>query len=94
MWPEAVVIADIFPYTGAQLFWGRVLVYVDVFGFETAKPALYDDVIHPTSLAVHALPNAQRAQVFFVFGAGELASLVGIDDGGDAVSADRLPERL
>ena len=79
MRPELVVVCDVFPNAGTQLFGGIVLADVYIFGFKAAEPALNDDVVHPTGLAVHTLPYAQRAQKVLVLIACELAALVGID---------------
>ena len=50
------------------------------FIFETAEPALNLDVIGPAAFSVHADPDIVALYKVNVFLAGELTSLVGIQD--------------
>ena len=56
------------------------LIDVNQFSFETAKPSLNHDVVCPSGFHVHALPDVQRFQQLLILVAGELASLVRIED--------------
>ena len=54
---KEIVVIDIGSNTGAQSPWREVLVDVNVLGFEAPEPSLDDDIINPSPLGVHALPD-------------------------------------
>ena len=58
---------------------------VDFLGLEAAEPTFDHHVVSPTAFAVHALADLQGFQQFFVPAAGELCSLITVDNSGDAI---------
>lgn len=68
------------PFTG--LSGTRVFVEVDLFILETAPEPLREDVVSVSALAVHADLYACCLEQANVGGAGEVAALVAVHDGG------------
>ena len=75
-----VIVLDVSSNADAQVFWAVIFVYVDVIPFQAAEPALNDYVVNPSRLAVHALPDAMFFEETCVLFAGELRTLIRIDD--------------
>ena len=48
--------------------------------FESAEPPLDHDVVGPAAFAIHALADSVLTKEVPVFAAGELASLIGVED--------------
>ena len=66
----------------------------DLFVFEAAPQSLDEDVVHAAPLAVHADGDIMGLQSAGEAVAGELATLVGIEDLGPAVLRERFLERV
>ena len=89
---QTVVLVDVVFDTGTELTHGGVFFDVNLLGLQAAKPPFNHDVVRPAGLSVHALPDVQRLEQFPVVIAGELAALVGIDDGRNAVAFHCFPD--
>ena len=85
MWPKGIVITNIIFNTTAEFTRGVVLVDVDVFRFQTAKPPFNDDIVYPAGLAIHALMDMIASQKADISLASELAALIGVNDAGDPI---------
>ena len=83
-----VVFIDIFRNAASQPFGRFVFCYVQIIAFQAPKPTFNYHVIHPACLAVHTLPDALITEIFRIIIAGELATLVRIDDFRLAVHRD------
>ena len=90
----AIVVIHILGDELAQFPRSVILVRVKLLRLEAAEPSLYHDVVGPLAAAVHALPDAIAAKQLFVFLACELAALIRVDDGRDAVFLNSLPHCL
>ena len=75
-----VVSPDVVADCLARLLDVVVLRQVGLFVFERPEPALDHDIVSPAALAVHALADAVFLQELLVFAAGELASLIRVED--------------
>src|SRR5882762_9828206 len=73
---------------------GMIIDIEAVLVFEASAQPLDEDVVHAPALAVHTDGDPVILQRAGEILAGELAALVGIEDLGPAVSAERLLERL
>lgn len=91
MGSDGVVIVHIFSDTHPEFPWIFVLVYVDILGFQASEPSFNDDIVDPTRLTVHALPNALFLQKGFIDVTGKLTALVGVDDPGLPMPRDGIP---
>lgn len=66
--------------SGPGLGYGVIGLQIYLFVFEAAPEALDNDVVHAAALAVHAHPNISLEQHPREALAGELASLVAVED--------------
>ena len=57
MWSFDIVFFDVFSYSNPQGSRGQIFIGVDSLGFQTSEPSLYDNIINPTALAIHALAD-------------------------------------
>src|SRR6056297_3851752 len=90
MGTAAVVEAEVAPDPGAGLGHAGVGSQVDLLVFDGSPQALYEDVVAPGALAVHADPDLAGGQHLDEVGGSELAALVGVEDLGRAVTRQRL----
>src|SRR4029077_9370586 len=92
----ALLIVEIEPgaNTGFGLGHTRIGVEVDLLVFEASPQPFDKDVVHAPALAVHTDGDPVILQRAGEILAGELTALVGIEDLGPAVPAERLLERL
>ena len=87
-----VVIADPPAETGAQLGAGLEGVQVDAFVLQRSPEPLDEDVVHPPAAPVHADLHVGAAQDVGEVGAGELASLIRVEDQGFTEARQRFPQ--
>ena len=92
MWTHVVVLVDVVLDTAPEFSLIRVLLNIDFFGLQAAEPPFNHDVVGPVRLSVHALPDVQRLEQCLVVITGELAALVGIYDGRNAVAFHRFSD--
>src|SRR6516165_4917926 len=91
----ALLVVENEPAANASpgLAYRRIGVEVDLLVFEAAPQPLDKDVVHAATLAVHADHDLMGLQNAGEVLAGELATLVGIDDLGSAVAVERFLKR-
>ena len=75
MWTAAVVKAEIVTDPGAGFRNAGIGVQVDLFVFDGSPEALYEDVVAPSSLAIHADLDLAGGQHLDEVGGRELAAL-------------------
>ena len=80
-----VVFVNVLPDACPKFSWRGVFGDVYVVAFQASEPTLYDYVINPAGLSVHALSDAILFQKLDVIVAGELCALVRVDDCGHAI---------
>ena len=90
----AIVVIHILVDELAQFPRSVILVRIKLLRLEATEPSLYHDVVGPPAAAVHALPDTIAAKQRLVFLACELAALVRVDDGRNAVFLNSLPHCL
>src|SRR6476659_347178 len=90
----AFVVIKAEPAANPRLGLGNALIgiEVDFLVFEAAPQPLNEDVVHAAALAVHADHHPVPLQCPGELVAGELATLVGIEDLGAAVASERFLE--
>ena len=94
MGTDAVIGIDVLANTPPKLF--RCTEFVDVYhlGLQAAEPALNHDVVRPTGLPIHALPDMERFEKLLILVAGKLASLIRVEDSRDAAALYSLAYRF
>src|SRR6516225_4084738 len=92
----ALLIVKAEPGIDASLGLGdrRIGVEVDFLVFQASPQPLDEDIVHATTLAVHANSDLVPFQGAGEVVAGELATLVGIENLETAVADERFLERL
>src|ERR1700730_14119862 len=90
----AFVVVEAEPGANPRLGLGNALIgiEVDFLVFEAAPEPLDEDVVHAAALAVHADHHPVPLQCPGEIVAGELATLVGIENLGAAVASERFLE--
>lgn len=89
-----VVVRNIAANEHPQISRRRIFVRIDLLRLEAAEPALDHDVVRPAALSVHALADAELPQESLVRVACELASLIRVQYGGNAMLFHGIPDRL
>ena len=92
--PDGVVFFDVPADQSAQLSRRFVFVGVQPFHLQAVEPTLDHDVVRPAALAIHALADVQVEEKLLVLVAGELASLVGVQNGRQAVCRHGFPHSM
>ena len=92
----AVGVVKVQPGANTGLGFGdsRISMQVDLLVFETTPQPLDKDVVHASTLAVHADRDAMPLKGAGEVVTGELAALVGIEDFRSAIARKRFLERL
>src|SRR5437588_12860345 len=93
MRPSPIVVAD--PRTDAGLGFaaGFESIEIDAFVFERPPQPFDEHVVHPAALAIHRDADAVALQHIGEGKAGELRTLIGVEDLRHAVAGDRLFEK-
>ena len=85
MGPAVVVLVHVGRDEPAQLTEARVLAEVEAVVLQVSESALYEDVVGPAGLAIHALGDPVARQALHVLVGGVGAALVAVADRGRPV---------
>ncbi|CAI09262.1 hypothetical protein ebA5509 [Aromatoleum aromaticum EbN1] len=92
--PAFVVEAQVGAQVGLGLGDAVIGLEVHLFVFHALPQPLDEDVVAPAALAVHADLDAVVFEQVGEIGAGELASLIGVEDLRAAVAMQRFAHRI
>src|SRR6266498_1842891 len=76
----AVVKLKISPQALNRFFDAAIILEIDLFVFHTSPQSLNEDVVQRSTPAIHAYADVARKQLLRKPQAGELRSLIGVED--------------
>ncbi len=94
MWPDLIVEGHVARHPLVGVVHSLVSAQIDLFIFAAPPEALHNDVIPPTAATIHAALDALVFRYGRELQAGQLATLIGVEDLRAAKLRDRLSHRV